>query len=360
MKALVTGANGLIGANLLRELLRDGHEAVGLVRSTGDLTHIERLPVRLVFGDVLDPASLEVAAAGCEVIFHTAVHFAYWGHPPEELARTAVEGTRNVLAAARGAGARVVMTSSSVTLGASYAPDVRDETRSADAPGEPAAEEPAYVRAKIAQEREATATAHRLGVPLVVACPTMSVGPFGASLGPSNGVITSYLADPLRLTWAGGCNIVSVRDVARGHVVLAERGAAGERYVLGAENLEWRTVHETVARLAGVAPPGATASATTCYWVALAEEARARLTGAAPLATRAQAKMVGRYYWYDHGRAAALGYAPRPAADALADAVAWLAASPHVARETRAGMRLSRAVHAARATSAHGERMWGG
>lgn len=346
MKALVTGANGLIGANLLSALLRDGHEAVGLVRPTSDLTHIEHLPVQLAYGDVLDPPSLGSAAAGCDVIFHTAVHFAYWGHTADALARTAIEGTRNVLAAAREAGvARVVMTSSSVTLGASYMPEIRDETRSADAdPGEPG-----YVLAKIAQEREAIAVARHLGVDLVIACPTMSVGAFGASLGPSNGVIVSYLADPFRMTWAGGCNIVSVADVARGHIVLAERGVAGERYVLGSENLEWRAVHTAIARLAGVASPGPTASATTCYWVALAEETRARLTGAAPLATRSQAKMVGRYYWYDHGRAAALGYAPRAAADALADALAWLAATPHVARETRVGMRLARAVHAARA-----------
>lgn len=353
MRALVTGANGLIGANLLRELLRDGHQVVGLVRPTSDLSPIDGLPVELAFGDVLDPPSLAAAAAGCEVVFHTAVHFAYWGRDPDELARTAIEGSRNVLAAARQAGVgRVVMTSSSVTLGASCAPEVRDERQTAaDGP-----DEPAYVRAKIAQEGEALAVARQLGVDLVIACPTMSIGPFGASLGPSNGVITSYLADPLRLTWAGGCNLVSVRDVARGHVLLAERGVAGERYVLGSENLEWRAIHERIAALAGVAPPGATASAVSCYWVALAEEARARLTGRPPLATRAQAKMVGRYYWYSHARAAALGYAPRPAADALAEAIAWLAASPHVDRETRMRLRLARPVQAARLAAAAAER----
>lgn len=353
MKALVTGANGLIGANLVRELVREGHDVVGLVRPTSDLTHIATLPIRLAFGDVLDPPSLAPAAAGCHVIFHTAVHFAYWGHTPDALARTAVEGSRNVLAAVHDSGVkRVVMTSSSVTLGASYTAEVRDERRTAEDDGD----DPPYVLAKIAQEREAIGSARRLGVEIVFACPTMSVGPFGASLGPSNGVITSYLADPLRLTWAGGCNIVSVRDVARGHILLAERGAPGERYVLGSENLTWREIHSMIAELAGVEPPGTTARATTCYWAALAEEARANLTGHPPLATRAQAKMVGRYYWYSYDRAAGLGYAPRPAADALADAIAWLAAGPHVGRETRVAMRLARAVHAARAAAAYDER----
>jgi len=349
VKALVTGANGLIGANLLRELLRDGAAARGLVRPTGDLSSIASLPIELKIGDVLDPESLARAMAGSDVVFHTAVAFSYWGQEPAEMARTAVEGSLNVLAAAAQAGiGRVVMTSSSVTLGASYGPEVRDESFSAtDDRGESA-----YVLAKIAQEREALAAARRLGVEIVFACPAMSVGPFGAGLGPSNAILTSYLADPLRMTWAGGCNIVSVRDVAAGHIRLARHGQAGARYVLGSENLDWRDVHSLVADLAGVPAPRTTASALACYGVAAAEELRARLTGKAPLATRAQARMVGRYYWYDHGRAAALGYRPRPAREALAEALAWLSPSPHVSRETRAGMRLAREVHAARRASA--------
>jgi dihydroflavonol-4-reductase len=190
--------------------------------------------------------------------------------------------------------------------------------------------------------------ARGLGVEVVFACPTMSVGPFGAALGPSNGLVTAYLADPMRLTWAGGCNIAAVEDVAAGHRLLAERGDPGARYVLGGENMAWRQIHGLVAELAGVAPPRAEASAVACYGLAVAEETRARLTGKPPLATRAQARMVGRYYWYSHGRAAALGYRARPARDALAGALAWLSATPHVSRETRAGMRLSREVHAAR------------
>lgn len=349
MKALVTGANGLIGANLLRALLRDGHEPVAFVRTTSDVTHIATLPVSFVTGDVHDRASLDAALRGCDMVFHTAVHFAYWGHSADDLARTAIDGTCNLLTAAHDAGiGRVVMTSSSVTLGASYKPDIRDERDSAQA----GADEPGYVGAKISQERAALELAEKLGIALVLACPTMSVGPFGAALGPSNAMITSYLADPLRLSWSGGCNIVSVHDVAQGHVILAEKGEAGERYVLGSENLSWRQIHEDIARLAGVPPPGPNTSATACYWIALAQEARALLTGKAPLATREQARMVGRYYWYRHEKAAALGYAPRPAHDALAEAIAWLAASPHVSRETRMGMRLGRAVVAARSTHA--------
>lgn len=353
MRALVTGANGLLGANIIRELLRQGLDVTGVVRPDADLDGLAGLPVALVRGDVLDPPSLAAAASGQDLVFHTAVPFSYWGHEPAEMTRTAVEGSRNVLAAAAASGVRrVVMTSSSVTLGASYRPEARDETASA----EDDAEEPAYVLAKISQEREALEAARQLGVEIVFACPTMSVGPFGAALGPSNGVVTSYLADPLKLTWAGGCNIVSVHDVATGHVLLAAYGEPGQRYVLGSENLRWAEIHGLVAELAGAPPPRGEASAVACYALAVAEEARARITGAAPLATRAQARMVGRFYWYSHDRAAALGYRPRPARQALAEATAWLAAGRHVSRETRAGLRLHREVHAARLALTASER----
>jgi dihydroflavonol-4-reductase len=345
MRALVTGANGLVGANLVRALLREGVAVTALVRPSSDIASIAELPITLALGDVLEPASLEAPMAGQDLVFHAAVAFSYWGHDPAVLARTATQGSLNVLAAAARAGVgRAVMTSSSVTLGASVQPEVRDESVSAEIE----ADEPDYVLAKIAQERQALDAARRLGMDLVLACPTMSVGPHGASLGPSNGVITSFLADPLRVTWAGGCNIVSVRDVAAGHLILARHGASGQRYVLGSENLSWREVHGLVAELAGVPAPRAKASAVACYGLAMVEEARARLTGKPPLATRAQARMVGRHYWYSHARAAALGYRPRPARDALADALAWLSPGPHVSRETRTGMRLAREVHEAR------------
>lgn len=347
MKSLVTGANGLIGANLLRSLIRQGHEAVGVVRETSDVTHIADLPMRLAIGDVRENETLIEPMAGCEVVFHTAVHFSYWGHDQTELHATALEGTRNVIMAARDAGVRrVVVTSSTVTLGAARDPVIRDESSQADPED---AGEADYVATKIEQEARAAEIASEAGVEIVFALPTMSVGPFGSSLGPSNGVITSYLADPFRLSWPGGCNIVAVEDVADGHLLLAERGEAGARYVLGSENLTWPAIHALIAELTGVDPPSAVVGKLTCQGIAIGEELRALVTGTPPLATRKQADMVGRHYWYSHAAAAELGYAPRRAEDALAGAIAWLAAGPHISRETRINMRIDRKVHAARA-----------
>jgi dihydroflavonol-4-reductase len=341
MKVAITGANGLIGANLARALLDDGYRVVALARPTSALATLAGLPIELKRCDVLEPHGLAEAFAGCSVVFHAAAHFAYHGHSPAALERTAVLGTRNVLDAARRAGVgRVVLTSSSVVLGARTTRTVLDETATFD----DTADEPPYVQVKVKQERAAFAYAE-LGIELVAVCPTMSIGPHAPSLGPSNAIVVTYLGDPFRMTYPGGCNIVSVADVARGHILAATAGVPGERYVLGGENLEWAQIHTMIAELAGVPAPLVYGKHTACYLAALSEEILARLGRRAPVTTREQAKMVGRYYWYSHAKAARLGYSPRPARRALAAAIAWLAASPHISREVRAGMLLSREVY---------------
>lgn len=344
MRALVTGANGLVGANLVRALVREGHEVRPLVRAGADLTSLEGVPVEPVVGDVLDADRLRRIVGDCEVVFHTAVPFVY-GTVDVDLERVAVTGTANVLRAASDGGVRrVVVTSSSVVFGFRPAPQAIDESVGVTDP----ARQPSYVAAKIQQDRRALALASELGVELVLVCPTMSVGPYATRLGPSNAVLIQVLVDPLGVTYDGGCNIVAVEDVAYGHLLAAERGGNGEHYLLGAENLRWADVHDTVADLAGAVPRRLELNHTLTYLAASVEELRARVGRRAPVATREQASMVGRFYWYRHDRAAALGYAPRPARRALAEALAWLAGSPHVSRETRARLRLHPEVYEAR------------
>jgi len=326
MKALVTGANGLVGSNLIRELLAHGHEVRGMVRATSDLRSLAGQPVALVDGDVLDVASLRRAAEGCEVMFHAAAVFAYWGYSDAELERITVSGTRNAIEAARSAGVRrVVLTSSSVVCGSSTEPAERDEEcelRDRDPPF--------YYVAKARQEAAARALAAECGIELVAVCPTMTVGPHDYRLVPSNKVIVRYLEDPFRVTFPGGCNIAHVQDIAHGHILAAERGEPGSRYLLGGENVEWSLLHRTVAELCGVPGPAMLATHTAAYLAATGMEVASVLTGKPPATTRAETKTLGRYYWYSHARAAALGYAPRPARRALAEAIAWLLTSPHI------------------------------
>lgn len=352
MRALVTGASGLIGANVVRALLDAGHEVRAFVRETSDLASLAGLDVELARGDVLDPGSLLAAARGCEVLFHSAAVFAYWRQTREQLEAVAVQGTVHAIEAAREASVhRMVLTSSSVVLGSSPSPEPRDERADLNEP-----DPPPYVLAKAAQERVAFHRASEVGLDLVVVCPTMSVGPYGHHLGPSNAIVTTYLGDPFRLTFPGGCNIVSVEDVAQGHVLAALRGRPGARYVLGGENLEWAAIHRTLSELCGISGPYWVANHTAALLAATASELVGWWTGAAPVVTRAQAKMVGRYYWYRHDRAAALGFSPRPARQALAEAVAWLVTTAHIARAQRQELTLSREVYAARAAVARRER----
>lgn len=342
MRFAVTGASGLIGTNVLRAAVGAGHDAVGLARPGSDCREIEALGVRVARADILGTADALVAAlAGADVLIHTAATFSY-SAKADALHDVAVRGTRAILRAAAEVGiGRAVITSSSVVFGYSSAPEPRSESAGVSDP----AGEPAYVAAKIAQDRAALEIGDALGLEVVLACPTMTLGATATVLGPSNALILAYLADATRSTYPGGCNIVSADDIGAAHLLLAERGEAGRHYLLGSENLRWSQIHHGIGRLTGVGGPGFEISPSLAALAARAEELAARLAGRAPLSTREQASMLGRFYWYDDSAARALGYDPRPAAAALLETVSWLVSSRHVSRELRAGIRLADEVH---------------
>ena len=159
MKALVTGANGLIGANVVRALLKRGYTVRAFVRATSDRRSLEGLPIDWAVGDVMQYDTVRQACEGCDLVFHLAVKFAYWGISEKELRSVAWQGTTNVLQAAHETGIkRVVLTSSSVTMGASTKPVIRDESAVPQFK-----DEPPYVRAKAEQERVSFHEASGLG-----------------------------------------------------------------------------------------------------------------------------------------------------------------------------------------------------
>jgi dihydroflavonol-4-reductase len=353
MKALVTGATGLIGAHLVRALLDRGWQVRALVRETSRRGSLADLPVEIAIADVLSAGrDLDMACSGCDVVFHSAAHFSYSGVDAATLHTTAVAGTENTLTAcARMDVPRVVVTSSSVVFGHRGAATCIDETAGlARSDGEPR-----YVAAKIAQHRRAVELGAALRLDVRLACPTMTLGQTTGRLGPSNGLIVAYLADPFGCTFPGGCNLVAARDVATGHALIAEHGVPGESYLLGSENLTWQQIHAAIAELSGVAPPRLELNQTLSFLAAAAIELRANFGGRAPMSTREQAAMAGRYYWYSHGKAAALGYTPVAARAALIETIAWLAASPHVSSEVRAGMHLAADIYRFRAVAAQGK-----
>jgi dihydroflavonol-4-reductase len=344
-RALVTGATGIVGAHVVRALLDDGHAVRVLLRPGSDRRALDGLDIECCEGDVLDAASVERAAQRCDWVFHAAAVFAYAGMTAEAQTDLAVRGTRHVLqAACRAGAARAVVTSSSVTLGSTSTPLVLDEDAVFAEP-----QPSAYTLSKLQQEAAAFEAGQRLGLDVVAVCPTLVMGGHDHRLGPSNGNLVNYLNDPLRCTFLGGCNVVAAPDIGRAHVVAALHGARGQRYVAGSENLRWQALHATLSELAGTFGPSLTLNHTAAYLAAASVEAAARLAGRHPAATRDEARMACRFYWYRHERLAALGWQPRPARQALAEALAWVLDRGHVSDTVSARLRLAPEVQAARA-----------
>lgn len=346
---LVTGATGVVGANLVRRLLQEGFQVRALVRPTSDvraLTTPYKLDVDLIHGDLLDDSTLSSATHGCRFVFHAGTPYTYWGISPEELKHVAVQGTVNALNAAANAGVeRFILTSSSVTLGFS----TRKHVLSEGAPvQDPSLSASPYVTSKVLQEEAAHNRASELGIPIVTVCPTITLGAFDPRLSASNAIVVNYLKDPLKATFPGGCNVVSAMDVANGHVLAALYGEPGLRYVLAGENIEWPALHRKISELCGIPGPSLVANHTACFLGAVAQEAISRFTGHVPVTTRDQARMVGRYYWYSYDRAAAIGYQPRSARQTLAEALSWLVTTEHVPMAVRRSLRVTAEVYRAR------------
>lgn len=341
MKALVTGATGLIGSHVVKSLLAKGHEIKAFVRLSGNLKTIPSDKIELCHGDILNLESLNTAMAGCEVIFHTAGTFAYWGYDKDTFINEAQQGMENVVqAAALNNVKRIVFTSSSVTIGATEKPAVLSE-------GNPGNfdDAPAYVIAKEQQEKTAFESAKKYGVEVIAICPALTVGGPDYNLTESNRMMVNYLKDPYKSTWIGGCNIVSVDDVADAMLLLAEKGHPGERYIAGSDNMLWQEVHKKISELCGLPGPYLKAMRTSSYLMSAFHELWYAFTKERPTSTREQAKMVGKYYWYSSEKLARLGYQPCSSEDAMTAALSWLVTSQHIPASLRASIQLSDKIY---------------
>ncbi len=181
-----------------------------------------------------------------------------------------------------------------------------------------------------------------------MASPTVMVGPYDFRNGPSNGLILNYLASPVKLSYDGGINVASVRNVARGHRLLASAGTPGETYILGGHNVDYATFYRTVAELAGLPAPAWHLGAGTMVAMSRGLSALGLGSYYSPFAAEEQLGMVGKYFWYSHRKAAAIGYTARPLRMAIAEALGWIAMTSSVSTEVRRSLRLSDEVHRAR------------
>ncbi len=320
MKALVTGASGFVGSHVARALVGRGYRVRALVRVDSDLRNLAGLAVELAYGDLRDPRSLGRALAGCDCLFHVAAAYTLWTPDPRAIYEANVQGTANVLAAARAMGiGRVVYTSTESTVGIARDRALGTEAAFAD-PRHLAGH---YKRSKFQAEQLALRLS-REGLPLVVVNPTTPVGPGDLKPTPTGQIVVDYLNRQMPAYVDTGLNLVSVEDVAVGHVLALERGRPGERYILGHENLTFRQILGKLEAVTGLPAPRVRMPLWVALGAAYASELTCRVTGGPPRIPVAGVKVARHYRFFDCTKAVAeLGLPQTPVEEALARAVAW-------------------------------------
>jgi dihydroflavonol-4-reductase len=323
MEVLVTGATGFVGANVARLLAAEGYRVRVLARQTSSLAAIEGCPVLVLRGDILDPNTLRPAVEGCGLVFHAAADYRLWVPDAAEIYRNNVNGTRNVLEACARAGVeRVVYTSSVGTLGLPRDGGPGTETTPVtldDMIGP-------YKRSKFLAERVAEEYAAR-GLGVVIVNPTNPIGPWEVKPTPTGRMILDYLLGRMFGTVDTGLNLIHVADVARGHLLAAQRGRAGEKYILGCENYSLAEIFRLLEGITGIRAPRLRLPHALIFLVALANEGLARATGRPPRVPLAGVRMARkRMYFIAEKAVQELGLPQTPVQQALREAVNWFVA----------------------------------
>lgn len=341
MRFVVTGAHGSVGAHVVNAALASGHSALALVPQANDLAAWRRRRVKCRSVDLENPFAVANTIRGYDVLVHST-----FAVPGAEPASTQVyEHQKAVVAqllhgAARARVERVLLTSSFLTC-----------RRMAPPPGGASEDQPPTgieIGWWHGIEREFLNTAASLGLSATVVCPTVVLGGPGHELGTGNSLVVRYLIDRLRTTYPGGCNVVSAWDVGAAHVLLAERGSAGAKYVVGGENLSWQQFHQATSALCGVGGPYMMSAHPEAHFLSTAVPVH-RKRGKDRLLAMADHSIVdGRFHWYDDGGLRALGYESRPEMDILADAVHFVVTHVDLRGKLERGLTFAPAVNLAR------------
>ena len=321
MKALVTGATGFVGSHVARCLADQGAELRLLVRPTSLTANLEGIAGERATGDLREPDLLRKAVEGCEAVFHVAADYRLWTREPQEMYRSNVEGTRNILQAAQEAGVRrVVYTSSVATMGFTSNGHLADENSPVglgDMIGH-------YKKSKFQAEQVAL-EAGRAGVDVVVVNPTTPVGERDIKPTPTGRIIVDFLKRKFPAYVDTGLNLVDVAEVARGHVAALEKGRRGERYILGGENLTLKQILDKLAGITGLPSP----RVKLPYAVAMASgvvdtAVTGLLLRREPRVTVDAVRMGRKKMFVSSAKAErALGWKVVPVDDALRRAVEW-------------------------------------
>ena len=324
MKCFVTGATGFLGSQVARQLLARGAELRLLVRPSSRLDNVADLAAERVTGDLRDVDSLRKGMAGCEFVFHVAADYRLWARDRNELYQSNVEGTHNILQAARDSGVRrVVYTSSVATMGFGNNGRLTDESSPValeDMIGD-------YKRSKFMAE-QLVLEAARGGQNVVLVNPTTPVGERDIKPTPSGQIIVDFLRGKFPAYVDTGLNLVDVADCAEGHLLAMERAQPGERYILGGENLTLKQILDKLAAITGLPSP----NIKLPYAIALATGVvdtvvTGKLMGREPRVTIDAVRMGRKKMFITSAKAEReVGWVSRPVDNALRRAVEWFRA----------------------------------
>lgn len=339
---LVTGANGFLGATLVRKLIERGERVKAFVRPETDLSSLQGYSqdkMLLSVGNIMAEGSVYRALTNVSRVYHTAANFKLWDKNPKSVIDPAVVGTQNVLRACKARGVeKIVITSSCAVLGTT-----RDEPM--DEEHELNLSDPeVYTRAKVEQQKVVD-EAVDAGQSIVSVLPSTMAGPGDRKPTPNGQILLRYLKHSPSWRFPvvpGGLNIVDVEDVALGHILAMEEGAVGERYILGGDDLTYTQIFETLADITGLSEPSKPHSPGMARLFGSLSELSARLRGGEPLLTSRLARdYVGANVWVTSEKAETkLGYQHRSAREALARSVRWFLDNGYVSQRAASRVRL--------------------
>lgn len=307
---------------MTRRLLQAGFDVRALARPGCDLRNLDGLPVEIVRGDLTDPDSLPPALKGCDALFHVAADYRLWVPRPDAMYAANVDGTRALMIEALSAGVeRVVYTSSVAVLGTAPGGRPADE----ETPSTLEEMIGHYKRSKFLAEAEVRRLVGERELPAVIVNPSTPVGPRDIKPTPTGRVIVEAASGRIPAYVDTGLNLVHVDDVADGHLLALERGRAGERYILGGENMTLKEILDEISAITGRPAPRIRLPHALVLPLARISEWWTRISGGKePRATVDGARMARKRMFFSSGKAKReLGYDPGPAREALRDAVEW-------------------------------------
>ena len=289
-------------------------------------SQVRELELDVVIGDLRDPGSLAMAVAGCGTVFHVAADYRLWAKDQSELFRTNVEGTRNLLSAAREAGVEKVVYTS--TVGCIGIPQDRPGSEDVEVHLEEMTG--AYKRSKFQAEQVALEFAG-MGFPVVIVNPTAPIGDHDFKPTPTGKIVVDYLKGAIPAFVDTGLNLVDVEDTSEGHLLALERGRPGQRYILGCENLTLQQILTRLANISGGNAPRWRIPYALAYMAGLASTGWANLSGVEPRAPLDAVRMARKKMFVSPDKAKReLGFNPGPVDGALKRAVDWFRANGYV------------------------------